>query len=232
LVLFKEKTMKFIVGYRRLWLVVLAAAALLLLNTTAALAHERRMVGPYEFVVGFSVEPAFEGQKNGVDLRVRIPGAAEGDAPTQIEGVNETLEVEVTHVASGVSQVMRLRAIFNDPGHYTNDWIPTAAGPYRFRFFGTVEDLAVDETFESGPETFGSVEAADTLYFPEALPQLREVEGAVRGAQETAAEAANTATEAQEGIGTATTLAVVGIVLGLVGTAAGIGALVTARRRV
>lgn len=214
----------------RLWLVILALAALLIFNTTAAFAHERRQVGPYEFVVGFRVEPAYEGQINGVDLRVRIP-AAEGEDPTPVEGVEQGLEVEVTHIATGVSQVMPLQTIFGDPGRYTNYWVPTAPGPYRFRFFGTIEDLEVDETFESGPGTFGSVESADTLYFPEALPQLREVEGAVRGAQNTANEAAGTATQAQESVSNATTLAVVGIVLGVVGAAAGVGALVMTRRR-
>lgn len=213
--------MKAMIRHYRVVLVLLAAAGLLILNTTAALAHERRMVGPYEFVVGFIGEPAFEGQKNGVDLRVRIPGAAEGDAPTPIEGVEQGLQVEVTHVTSGVSQVMALRSIFNDPGHYTNDWIPTAPGAYRFRFFGTVEDLEVDETFESGADTFGSIQPADGLYFPEAQPQLREVEGAARGAQSAAEEAAAAAAEVKSDVATARTLAIVGLVFGIIGMAAG-----------
>lgn len=222
--------MKTLIAYRRLWLVVLAAVALLIWNTSAALAHETRMVGPYEFVVGFIGEPAFEGQKNGVDLRVRIPGANEGDEPTPVEGVEATLQVEVTHIPSGVSQLMSLRSIFRDPGHYTNDWIPNAPGAYRFRFFGTVEDLAVDETFESGEETFGAIQPADNLYFPEPQPQVRELEGAVRGAQSTAEEAANTAAGVESGLATARTLAIVGIVLGLIGTAAGVAAFLQTRR--
>jgi hypothetical protein len=224
--------MKFCLRYNRLWLPVLAAAVLLLLNTTAALAHERRMVGPYEFVVGFIIEPAFEGQKNGVDLRVSIPTDTQGDAPTLVEGVEATLQVEVTHIASGVSQVMPLRTIFNDPGHYTNDWIPNAAGPYRFRFFGRVEDLEVDETFESSESTFGSIQPADALYFPEPQPQVRELEGVIRGAQETAEEAASTAAQTEERMATLTTLAIAGVVLGLIGTVTGVGAAVMARRRV
>ncbi len=33
-------------------------------------AHGGREVGEYELTVGFFVEPAYEGEKNGVDLRV------------------------------------------------------------------------------------------------------------------------------------------------------------------
>lgn len=54
------------------------ALSLVLLSFVAlpgrALAHETRTVGTYQLVVGFFVEPAFEGQKNGLDLRVRVPG--------------------------------------------------------------------------------------------------------------------------------------------------------------
>jgi hypothetical protein len=47
------------------WLV---AVMLTVLGFTArpVLAHERRDVGPYQVVVGFLAEPAFEGLKNGV----------------------------------------------------------------------------------------------------------------------------------------------------------------------
>ena len=69
-------------------------------------------------VVGFAIEPAYEGQKNGVELRV---SEGEGDAAVPVEGLQETLQVEVTHVESGISQIMPLRAVFGSPGRYTND---------------------------------------------------------------------------------------------------------------
>ncbi|MCI0399195.1 MAG: hypothetical protein L0332_18645 [Chloroflexi bacterium] len=212
-----------------LWPLVAVLVALFLFNRPAY-AHERRMVGPYEFVVGFIVEPAFESLKNGVDLRVSIPGATEEEEATPIEGLEETLQVEVTHVPSGVSRIMALRTIFRDPGHYTNDWIPTAPGQYRFRFFGTVEELEVDEVFESG-EGFSNIEANDELYFPEAVPEVREVEGAVRGAQSSAEEALDAATAAESAAASVRTLAIAGIVLGVVGLAAGSAGLVMARRQ-
>ena len=110
----------------RVALATLALLLVLLIATThTALAHETRTVGPYTFVVGFSNEPAFEGQANGVQLRVRE--GEDSDAPP-VEGLEETLQVEVTHVPSETSQTMDLRAVFGDPGHYTNEWIPTAPG--------------------------------------------------------------------------------------------------------
>jgi hypothetical protein len=98
-----------------------------------AYGHERREVGPYRLVVGFLVEPVYEGLKNGVDLRVL---RADTEAPR--EGLQDTLQVEVTHVPSMVAKVLKLRALYRDPGHYTADLIPTAPGQYRFRFLGRI----------------------------------------------------------------------------------------------
>ncbi len=212
--------------------VALAALALLLVllmtTTHTALAHETRTVGPYTFVVGFSNEPAFEGQANGVQLRVRE--GEDSDAPA-VEGLEETLQVEVTHVPSETTQTMDLRAVFGDPGHYTNDWIPTAPGQYRFRFVGAIGDLEVDETFESGPDTFGSVEPADALYFPENVPAARELEGAVRGAQSSADEALGVALDLEEQISRVRTLSLGAIVLAVVSVVVAAVAFVAGRRR-
>jgi hypothetical protein len=198
-----------------------------LLAANAALAHEQRVIGPYTLVVGFAVEPAFEGQKNGVDLRV---SEGEGEASVPVEGLQETLQVEVTHVESGISQVMPLRAVFGSPGRYTNDWIPSMPGAYRFRFFGAIGDLTVDETFESGPDTFGSVEPAAELYFPEAVPAARELAGAARGAQEAADEALSLAMSGASQIRTLQILAIAAIVLALAAVVASLAGLRRAGR--
>ena len=200
----------------------------LLAVTGVAQAHESRVVGPYTFVVGFSSEPAHEGQMNGVQLRVRED---EGADATPVEGLEETLEVEVTHIPSGATQVMALRTVFGDPGHYRNNWIPSAPGQYRFRFFGTVEDLQVDETFESGPETFNSVEAADALYFPENVPAARELESAVRGAQASANEALGLALGIDQQIATLRTLVIVAIAIAVAANIFAVAAFVSKRSR-
>ena len=56
-------------------------------------------------------------------------GQAHGGGPTvAVEGVHETLRVEVTHVATGKSVELSLRPLFGSPGEYTADLIPTAPG--------------------------------------------------------------------------------------------------------
>ncbi len=209
---------------RKAMLAIVLALALAGTLAHGALAHERRPVDRYEFVVGFLVEPAFEGIKNGVDLRVSIPAATDGGEATPVEGLEESMQVEMTHIPSGVAKTVALRTIFRDPGHYTADLIPTAPGPYRFRFVGTIDGLPVDETFESGPGRFGEVESSVDVQFPEQLPAAREFESALRGVQ------ADMAT-AQANAATTMNLALAGLVLGGIGAIAGFAAVFMVARR-
>jgi hypothetical protein len=208
---------------------ILAVIAALILTAGTALAHERRDVGKYQFVVGFIVEPPFEGQKNGVDLRVTTKNPDGTDRP--VEGLEKTLQVEITHIASNTSKVFALRTIFRDPGHYTNDLLLTSPGHYRFRFFGNVEGAPVNETFTTEDGKFHEVGSSTDIQFPTKLTEVREVEAAVRGAQNTAQQAQDSALKAKDNASSASALAVVGIVLGAVGIASGVGSAVLASRR-
>ncbi|MFQ6026730.1 MAG: hypothetical protein ACE5Q6_04350 [Dehalococcoidia bacterium] len=329
----------------KFWL-ILAVVAVLGIGSGTALAHEDRETGGLNFVVGFIIEPAFEGFQNGVSLRVTKPAEAQhdegtthghgevsldveehgalfsssglnhdqtftfevghelenltipyhshidhgltgtitvsesadlsgmvdirimdggfqpaditvqpgtrlmwtnhGDTPQSVasgvvpgadpedehsemvmvpvEGLESALQVEVTHVPSQTSKVMELRTVFGEPGHYTADLIPTAPGQYTFRFFGTVDGEELDETFESGPGRFNDVQVAADLQFPEAVPAVREIEGAVRGAQTSSQQAQDSATSAR-------TLGIIGIFLGVVGTLSGVGGVVVGLRK-
>lgn len=199
-------------------------AVLLVLTQHAAYAHERRMVGDYQFVVGFAVEPAIEGEKNAVSVRITIPPESEGGEATPVTGLQETLQVEVTHVPSGTSAVRDLRTPFGDPGHYVADMILTAPGQYRFRFFGDIEGTPVDEVFESGPGTFSDVNASQDLQFPDQLPQAREMESAIRGSEEAVQSAADDAASAR-------TMSTLALAVGGLGLIIGVAGLVTGRKR-
>jgi hypothetical protein len=184
-----------------------------------ALAHESRDVGKYQLVVGFLVEPAYEGQKNGLDLRVRgsfAPGAT--DTPTPVTGLEKTLQVEVSFVGNNKKVTKPVRAISasSDPGHYTADVLPTQPGQYAFRIFGTIEGTNVNETFTSG-DKFGNVEKVDDISFPDAVPEVRSVQGTATDAQITAEDAARAATQARA-------LAVAAIAIGVIGLAIGLRA--------
>ena len=158
-------------------------------------------------------------------------GGGHHESTVAVEGLEQTLQVEVTHVASGVSRTLPLRPVLGEPGVYTADLIPTAPGVYTARFFGAIEGNPVDETFESGPGRFSNVESATDLHFPQALPTVREIEGAVRGAQSTAEQAQDAAMEAGDSATSAQVFGIVGLVMGLAGVTMGAAGLAIAMRR-
>ena len=118
-------------------------------------AHETRDVadGQYTLVVGFLNEPVAVGDKSGLELRVSKPdGAAEGGS-APVDGLETTLQAEVYYVDQ--SMPLTLEPRFGQPGAYASYFYPNAVGDYSFRIFGTIDGVAIDETFTSGPETLG-----------------------------------------------------------------------------
>ena len=184
----------------------LGAVLTLLVGIGVASAHEQRDVGEYTFTVGFLEEPVFTGQKSGLDLRV-----ARGDEP--VEGLEETLQAEVSF--SGQGRDLEIAPVFGEPGAYRSVFFPTAAGPYSFHITGDIEGTAIDETFSSGPDTFGEVEDVAGGQFPIQYPAAGDV-----------------ARDAEAGANAATT-ATIGLVLGGAGLLVGLVALglTIARRR-
>ncbi len=144
-----------------------------------------------------------------------------------VEGLEETLQVEVIHVGSGAARVQRLEAAYGDPGHYVAALIPTAAGVYEFRLFGSIEGMAIDETFISmgGGGDFDDVQTSANLQFPEQLPEIREISGAVQGARDIAQQAQDIALAAQasdsEQGGNGNMLAIAALAAGIVGAVLG-----------
>lgn len=156
-------------------LTALAALALVaasqLATATTAEAHERRTVGPYQLVVGFLVEPAFAGSVNGVDLRVTD---ARANPAKNVEGLQDTVTVDVFQGGLSTPLSLKLRARFGQPGAYAADFVPTQPGAYRFVFKGKIEQTeltATDGTFESGPGRFNDAEDASKLQYPVKVPE-------------------------------------------------------------
>ncbi len=222
---------------------VLAAAA-----GSSVLAHEGRSSTGYDVVVGFLDEPAYEGYLNAVFLEVTRTESPEqhadgprnetasnthsadesdeepqGHAPAPVTGLEDTLQVEVTHVASAQSTVMTLAPLFGRPGAYSADFIPTQPGAYRFRFFGSIEGQPYDEAFESGANTFDKVQARAAAQFPIMLPSIRELKGVVRTSQASA-------DEALDAVAGVRVIGIVGIVVGAIGLVAAAGAIALAIR--
>ena len=147
--------------------------ALLSLPSTAS-AHETRTIadGQYTWVVGFMNEPVFAGDKSGLEFWVTevgsaTPAAGEETEGMPVEGLAETLQSEV--IFGDQTMELPLTAMWDEPGGYYSVFFPTESeGDYTFRIFGTIGDVEIDETFTSGPETFGPIQDPEPLRFPPA----------------------------------------------------------------
>ena len=190
----------------------------------AALAHERRAVGPYTFIVGWMGEPSLQGQPNGIDLR--ISNTADGSPVT---GADKTLKAAIAF-GGGQPKEFPLRGVFGKDGAYTADLIPTKAGSYIFTFSGTINGTPVNEKFESGPGRFDDVADTAKLQFPDTVPAPAQMAGTVQTAQQQAQDAAGQASAAQVQIGQARAFGIAGTVIGLIGLGLAAYALTAARR--
>jgi len=140
-------------------IVLFALLAALALIVLPAIAHEGREVGEYEIEFGWRVEPAYTTLLNGPEISVH-----NHDTEAGVEGLEDTLQLEVSY--GGKSKVLKLRAVSDDPGHYTADLIPTQPGDYSFHITGKIDDTDVDETFSSTDGEFSSVEPVTDIQFP------------------------------------------------------------------
>ncbi len=139
---------------------VLLAVLLALFATVSA--HEGREMGDgkYEIVFGWRVEPAYTNLLNGPELEINTHGTDE----QPVEGLDESLQLEVSY--GGRSKVLKLRAVYNSPGNYTTDLIPTQPGDYSFHLTGKIGDVTVDEVFDSSKGEFSSVNPISDIRFP------------------------------------------------------------------
>ena len=191
---------------KSMWMGVLSGAALLiLLLPGTALAHERRTIanGKYDVVVGWTGEPAYAGQMNAASIRVMQAGTT-----TPVTGADKTLKLAIRQGAS--TQAFPLKAAFGQDGFYTADIMPTRVGDYQWIFTGDINGDAVNETFDTADGKFNAVLEATGVQFPVALGDPAQNAAALQSAQ----------ADAQS----ARTLALVGIVLGVIGLLVGVGA--------
>ncbi|KAB8144939.1 hypothetical protein F8S13_03660 [Chloroflexia bacterium SDU3-3] len=149
-------------------LAVLAGALLAPIAMPTASAHGHLKAGDYELVIGFLNEPAYQGEPNGLDLRVTNEKTSQ-----PVKNLEDTLKAELTY--GGSKQEFAIHAQWGQDGAYTADVIPTKAGTYTWRIFGTIEGTPVDLSLTSGPETFGNVNAKATVAFPAAEPTSQDL---------------------------------------------------------
>jgi hypothetical protein len=182
-------------------------------------------------VAGFGTEPAYAGQPNSVQLIVVHDGEPVVD-------LGDTLDVEVSF--GDQSQRFTLEpnfavGAFGEPGDYRAWFIPTRAGQYTFHFTGTIDGEDVDQTFTSGPRTFGDVEDTNQIQFPVQDPtngELAErIDQEVPRLASATDEASAAAAAADDDASSAKTFAIIALAVGALGVALAAGALLFARKR-
>lgn len=203
-----------------------AASLVALAAIVPASAHEIRTVGSYQFTVGWLHEPAYADEQNAVQFLLK-DGA--GNAVTDL---TDTLKVEVIYQGQKMPALSLVPTFDPDtglgkPGEYLASLIPTRPGDYTFHFTGSIKSQAVDQSFTSSPSTFDAVKDPTSVEFPAQDPtraqisqRLDRVDPRIAAAQTTAKNDADLARN----------LAIVGIVLGALGTAGLIVALTRGRR--
>jgi len=204
---------------------MLAMGIWLLVDPAGLAARERRSVlnGRFELVVGFLAEPAYEGEPNGLYLRVtdsQPPTPTPNATPTPSPGATPAPEAGTTlqaEVRYG-EQTRRLDLVQDeaDPAIYRAIFVPTQPGDYVFRITGTLAGREIAEEFHSSAETFPGVTGVGDVQFPADIPVGQGLLDAFEEAEERAARAR--------------TLGVVGVMLGVVGLLSGGLSVVLSRR--
>ena len=137
-------------------------------------------------------------------------------ARDRVSGLASNLQVEISHLPTAVSRVLSLTELADDPGHYVAEFVPTAPGDYRVRFFGSIEGNAIDETFDSGPDTYDTVIASDAIQFPVVLESNREIQNATRGALDAVQDLETDLEATSSDASTGMIIGIVGIVFGTI----------------
>ena len=189
---------------------VVAVLLALLAAPSATFAHERRTIasGKYDVVVGWDVEPAYVGQKNAVSIRISKPGT---DPAQPVLGAEKTLSVDVRQ--GSTTRNFPLRTVFNQPGSYLADILPTRDGDIQFTFKGTIGDDQVNEQFDSADGKFDKIAPTTDLQFPVAAPDPVQVNAELQSAR--------------SAVATAQTVGTIGAGLGALGLLAAIGVWLT-----
>ncbi len=206
-------------------------AALVLLPASPAVAHEDREVGDYMFVVGFGNEPAYAGIPNSVELLLF------DQAGEPVTDLREGLEVEVgfgDQTASYPIEPFFEVGEFGTPGDYRAWFIPTRPGGYSFHFTGEVNGQRVNEAFTSGEKTFDDVLDPTDVEFPVQDPTVGQLSGRIEREvprlESAIADVRANAAAASDDASSATTFAIVALVVGALGLIVGIASVIRGRR--
>jgi len=210
---------------------VLLCGIWLLTHADGTAARERRSLlnDRFELIVGFLDEPPYEGEPNGLYLRVTdfqdptptpdpdVTPVADPDATPGAEPPPEPVTAFEAEVRYGdQTRPLNLAQDANDPTIYRSVFVPTQPGDYTFRIFGTLDGTEFDEEFRSSGNTFPGVTSVGDVQFPAQVPVGQGLLDAFARAEEDADRAR--------------VIGVAGVLLGVVGLLAGGLSVVLSRR--
>ena len=191
----------------------------LMATTAPAGAHEGELIADsYNVVVRWGDEPAYNGFENSV--QVILSDAAH----KPITDLGDTLQVEVITGDQKVTLPFEANfevGGFGEPGDYRAWLVPTKAGNYTFHLVGTIHGDKIDESFTSSDTTFDPVKDISEVEFPTKDPTTGQLAEKAQRTDSRLAAIDDVATKGKDDAGKATTLAIIGIVVGVLGLAAG-----------
>jgi hypothetical protein len=118
-------------------------------------AHENRLYSignkDYWITVGSINEPVYVDDKSGAEAFIRSadpsnPLDRNANGTKMIEGLEKDLKFEIS--AGDKKKVFEIEPAFNDPGHYESFFYPTIETAYKYRLFGTINNVTVDFDFQ------------------------------------------------------------------------------------
>jgi hypothetical protein len=120
-------------------------------------AHEKKVSGALDLVIGWGEEPAFTGSRNSVVVTV-------SDRQGALKEPAASLSVEIVFGSERIT--LPLEPVPSRPHEFRAWLVPTRAGTYAFHVTGKIRGQAIDVTSTCAENTFHCVEEATAIQFP------------------------------------------------------------------
>jgi hypothetical protein len=205
-----------------------ATALLLVIGAGPASAHEQVELGKVSFEIGFQNEPVYSGFQNAVFLSIQ------DGVGNPVTDAAETLDVEVGYGSQTMS--VSLEPKFEaeeggEPGQYLAHFIPTRPGEYTFHLSGSIDGEQIDRSFTSSPSTFDEAVDPTTVEFPVKDPTTGQLaDRLTREFPRIHSAITDTSNDLANRVDSARLIGIIGLVVGALGFAVGVVALVRRTR--
>jgi hypothetical protein len=202
---------------RRIFLRVLGALTLvaaLFAIPLVALAHQTTTDAGYDIEYGWVNEPVIVNEPNAVVINItkHVDASSTTTSTTATPADVDVSGLVISASYGGQVKTLKLQPLGEDtPGQFVAPLLPTVPGQYTIQLSGKINGTDI-QTIQVQPE---EVQTADLVQFPAGQDPTSTLAAQLAAAR---AQASN-----------AQLIAIVGVVLGLIGTAAGVYALVRKR---